>query len=124
MEDKKTDEKGKFLELYDIRKELMNIEYSLSLVKKNCNTLNISLKKSEVVEKELNNLPDDTKIFDSCGRMFVLSNKKEALNNLLENKQIMIKEIKVQNEKKEYLEKNLAEKSKAYAEVAKQNKAK
>ena len=32
--EEKSDISGKFLDLYEIRKELVNIEYSLSLVKK------------------------------------------------------------------------------------------
>ena len=46
--EEKSDISGKFLDLYEIRKELVNIEYSLSLIRKNCTTLEINLKKSEV----------------------------------------------------------------------------
>ena len=41
---------NKAFELYEIRKELMNIEYSLQIIQKNCSTLNINLKKSEIVQ--------------------------------------------------------------------------
>ena len=40
MSDKKNEATGKAFELYDLRKEIMNIDYSLQLVSKNCNTLN------------------------------------------------------------------------------------
>ena len=118
--EEKSDISGKFLDLYEIRKELVNIEYTLSLVKKNCNTLDINLKKSEVVQKALEKLEDKTKIYESCGRIFVLSSKDEVLNNLKNNKKEMIKELDAQNEKKKSLEKNLSEKSKEYDEVSKQ----
>ena len=42
--EEKSDISGKFLDLYEIRKELVNIEYSLSLIKKNCTTLEINIK--------------------------------------------------------------------------------
>jgi chaperonin cofactor prefoldin len=113
---------GKAFELYEIRKELMNIEYSLQIIQKNCSTLNINLKKSEIVQKEIEGLDPKYKVYDRCGRIFVLSNKDEILNKLSENKKQMIKELDGQNEKKKYLEKNLQEKSKAYVEVAKANK--
>ena len=45
IKEEKSDACGKFLDLYEIRKELMNIEYSLSLIKKNFNNLEINLKK-------------------------------------------------------------------------------
>ena len=79
--EEKSDISGKFLDLYEIRKELVNIEYSLSLVRKNCNTLEINIKKSEVVQKALEKLDDKTRIYESCGRIFALSSKDEVLNN-------------------------------------------
>ena len=118
--EEKSDISGKFLDLYEIRKELVNIEYSLSLVKKNCNTLEINLKKSEIVQKELEKLDDKTKIYESCGRIFALSSKDDVVNNLKNNKKDMIKELDAQNEKKKTLENNLTEKSKEYDEVSKQ----
>ena len=118
--EEKSDISGKFLDLYEIRKELINIEYSLSLVKKNCTTLEINLKKSEVVQKALENLDEKTRIYESCGRIFALSSKSEVLNNLMNNKKEMIKELDAQNEKKKALESNLNEKSKEYNEVSKQ----
>ena len=118
--EEKSEISGKFLDLYEIRKELVNIEYTLSLVKKNCNTLGINLKKSEVVQKALEQLDDKTKIYESCGRIFALSTKEEVLNNLKNNKKEMIKELDAQNEKKKTLENNLAAKSKEYDEVSKQ----
>ena len=110
--EEKSDLSGKFLDLYEIRKELVNIEYSLSLIRKNCNTLEINLKKSEVVQKALENLDDKTRIYESCGRIFVLSSKNEVLNNLKNNKKEMIKELDAQNDKKKTLEKSYTEKSK------------
>ena len=65
-------------------------------------------------------MEDKTKIYESCGRIFVLSSKDEVLNNLKNNKKEMIKELDAQNEKKKSLEKNLSEKSKEYDEVSKQ----
>ena len=118
--EEKSDISGKFLDLYEIRKELVNIEYSLSLVRKNCTTLEINLKKSEVVQKALEKLDDKTKIYESCGRIFALSTKEEVLNNLRNNKKEMIKELDAQNEKKKTLEGNLKEKGKEYDEVSKQ----
>jgi chaperonin cofactor prefoldin len=119
MSDKKNEATGKAFELYDLRKELMNIDYSLQLVSKNCNTLNINLKKQEIVQKEVNNLDPNCRIYDRCGRIFVLSDKESLLKKMDENKKQMIEELKSQNEKKAYLEKSLTEKSKAYMEVAK-----
>jgi chaperonin cofactor prefoldin len=119
MSDKKNEATGKAFELYDLRKEIMNIDYSLQLVSKNCNTLNINLKRQEIVQKEINSLDPSCRIYDRCGRIFVLSDKESLLKKMDTNKKQMIEELKTQNEKKQYLEKSLQEKSKAYMEVAK-----
>lgn len=118
-EDKTEKKESKAFELYELRKELMNIDYTLKLVEKNCSTLNVSLKKGEIVQKELEALSDDTRVYSGCGRMFVLSNKTEAINNLVNNRKKMIDELNSQNDKKKYLEKNLDEQSKAYLELIK-----
>ncbi len=47
--------KSKAFELYELRKEIMEIDYKLKLVEKNCSTLNINLRKNEVVQKEIEN---------------------------------------------------------------------
>ena len=119
MSDNKSESTGKAFELYDVRKELMNIDYSLQLVSKNCNTLNINLKRQEIVQKEINSLDANCRIYDRCGRIFVLSDKETLLKKMYDTKKQMIEELKTQNEKKAYLEKTLTEKSKAYMEVAK-----
>ena len=119
MSENKNEVTGKAFELYDLRKEIMNIDYSLQLVSKNCNTLNLNLKRQEIVQKEINNLDPNCRIYDRCGRIFVLSDKESLLKKMDINKKQMIEELKTQNEKKQYLEKSLQEKSKAYMEVAK-----
>ena len=90
MTDKKNEATGKAFELYDLRKELMNIDYSLQLVSKNCNTLNINLKKQEIVQKEVNNLDPNCRIYDRCGRIFVLSDKETLLKKMDRNKKQII----------------------------------
>ncbi|MCQ2816533.1 MAG: prefoldin subunit [archaeon] len=117
MEEKKTESKA--FELYDIRKEIMNIDYTLKLVEKNLSTLNIALKKDEVVEKELTALDPNCRVYGTCGRIFVLSSKDKAIEDLKKKRKEIIAELDSQNEKKKYLDKQLDEKSKVYVEVLK-----
>lgn len=110
---------NKAFEIYDLRRELMNIDYNLRLVEKNCNTLNINLKKSEIVQKEIEGLDDKCRIYDRCGRIFVLSDKKEVVVKIVDNKKKMINELDSQNDKKKYLQQNLEEQKKSYTEAIK-----
>jgi hypothetical protein len=50
MSENKNEVTGKAFELYDLRKELMNIDYSLQLVSKNCNTLNSLIVKNRAIK--------------------------------------------------------------------------
>ena len=78
-------QKSKAFELYELRKEIMEIDYKLKLVEKNCSTLNINLRKNEVVQKEIEKLDPNTRVFDRCGRIFVLSNKDKMIELLGED---------------------------------------
>ena len=68
---KESKQKSKAYELYELRKEIMEIDYKLKLVEKNCSTLNINLRKTEVVQKEIEKLDQSNRVFDRCGRIFV-----------------------------------------------------
>jgi hypothetical protein len=51
----------------------MNSTYKLKIVDKSINTFAVNLKKTEIVEKEIANLDENTKMYDRCGRMYVYS---------------------------------------------------
>ncbi len=50
----------------------MGNNYKLRIVDKTVNTLSVNLKKTEIVQKEIGNLSDETKIYDRCGRMYFI----------------------------------------------------
>ena len=117
MSDTKGDNKA--FELYEMRQEIMNIDYNLKVVEKSCSTLNINLKKTEIVQKEIEKLDDKCRVYDRCCRIFVLSTKPKMIEKLAETKKKMISELEAQNEKRKYLEKNMTEKTKNYMEMVK-----
>lgn len=43
--------------------------YKLRIVDKSVNTLAVNLKKTDIIEKEISNLSNDTRIYDRVGRM-------------------------------------------------------
>lgn len=116
---KESKPKSKAYELYELRKEIMEIDYKLKLVEKNCSTLNINLRKTEVVQKEIEKLDQSNRVFDRCGRIFVLSTKDQILQKLAETKKKMIAELDSQNMKKKTFEKEITDKSKNYMEEVK-----
>ncbi len=44
--------------------------YKLKIVEKGVNTLAVNVRRTEIVEKEIGNLSDTTKIYDRVGRMY------------------------------------------------------
>ena len=110
---------NKTFELYEMRQEIMNIDYNLKLVDKNCSTLNINLKKMDIVQKEIEKLDNDCKVYDRCCRIFVLSTKDKMIEKIIDSKKKMINELESQNENRKYLEKSINEKTKNYMEMMK-----
>lgn len=52
-----------------MKQEIVNNSYKLRIVDKNVNTIAVNLKKTDIVLKEIENLKEETKIFDRVGRM-------------------------------------------------------
>jgi chaperonin cofactor prefoldin len=97
----------------------MNTSYNLKILDKNISTLSINLKKNEIVNKEIDNLSEETKLYDRCGRIFVLSSKKSIQEKLGDNRKKMINELESQNEKKKILEHTANEQANHYNEIVK-----
>ncbi len=55
-----------------MKQEIMANNYKLRIVDKSVNTLAVNLKKTDIIEKEISNLNNDTKIYDRVGRMYSL----------------------------------------------------
>ena len=72
-------------ELYEIKQEIVADTYQMKILEKQLNTYQVNLRKTEIIEKEIKSLSDETKIYDKIGRLFVLSNKDEICKNLAEN---------------------------------------
>lgn len=41
----------------------------MKIVEKQLNTINVSLKKNEIIDKEISSFDDQTKLFDKVGRV-------------------------------------------------------
>ena len=52
-----------------MKQEIVNNSYKLKIVEKNVNTISVNLKKTEIVQKEIGGLGDETRIYDRVGRM-------------------------------------------------------
>lgn len=62
-----------------MKQEIVNNSYKLKIVEKNVNTISVNLKKTEIVDKEIASLSDETKVYDRVGRMYILYYFNSAL---------------------------------------------
>ena len=99
----------------------MGDTYQLRIVEKQLTTINVSLKRNEIVNKEINSLSDEIKLYDKIGRIFVLSDKKSVSERLETNKVDLIKDLENQKGILKKFQDSINESTKHYNEVAKQS---
>lgn len=84
--------------------------------------LKTSKQKYDITDRELCGLPNDTKVYSSCGYMFVRSSVPEMHDELV-HKQSKCEELITQmNERKEYLVKKLKEQEDSLRDLVQQKK--
>lgn len=105
-------------ELYEIKQEIMADTYQFRLIEKQLNTYQITYKKNEIIEKEIGSLPNEVKVYDKIGRLFVLSDKKKICDGISENQKLISKDIENQKHLYKKYQDKLNENSKHYNEVA------
>ena len=99
----------------------MGETYQMRIVEKQLTTINVSLKRNEIVNKEINSLDNEIKLFDKIGRIFVVSDKK-AINERLEtNKVDLVKDLESQKSILKKMQETINESTKHYNEIAQQS---
>jgi len=82
-----------------------------------------SIKHTELTVDEIKSLPEETRLYESVGRMFMLSSRS-GITDTLDKKQDKFKEeIKNLEAKKTYLEKSLKDSENSLRELVAQKKA-
>lgn len=78
--------------------------------------------RSKLTTAEIANLPDETRLFESCGRMFILRSQdeiQEMLRNVQSNSDKKVKDLEA---KKIYLEKSVKESEENLREMVAQRR--
>merc|ERR1719288_219826 len=73
-----------------------------------------------LTEQEIGSLPDETRVYESVGRMFILSDKPAVTSRLTEKQTTSQEKIKTLESNKEYLERNLKESENSLRELVAQ----
>lgn len=96
--------------------------YQLRLIEKQLNTYQINLRKSEIVEKEIAGLSDNTKVYSKIGRLFVVSDKNDICDGLKKSQTLISADLENQKQLYKKYQDLVNEHTKHYNEVASSNK--
>ena len=103
--------------MYEIKQEIVADNYQLKLIEKQISTYTVNLKKAEIVEKEIGGLPEDTKVYDKIGRLFVISDKSNICKGLAENQKNLAVDLDNQKQLYKKYQDSINEHSKHYNEL-------
>ena len=82
-----------------------------------------SITHTELIGAEIKSLPEETRLYESVGRMFMLSTRAEITDALDKKQEKLNEEIKNLEAKKTYLEKSLKDSENSLRELVAQKKA-
>ncbi|KAJ0169516.1 hypothetical protein K1T71_015103 [Dendrolimus kikuchii] len=103
------------VKMVDTSKKIRNLDAQLDVLKR-------LLEFSELAENEMKKLPNDTKTYESVGRMFLLKDLEEIKSNLKDRQSKLKKNSSDLENSKEYLEKNLKDSENNLREMVQQRR--
>merc|ERR1711997_528685 len=120
-------QKGPDMELrrafVELQTKMVDSKQKMKMADLQIENLKRSITHTELTGAELKNLPEETRLYESVGRMFLLSSKSE-ITQMLDKKQDAAKEkIKNLDANKTYLERNLKDRENSLRELVAQKKA-
>ena len=107
----------------ELQTKMVDSRQKMKMADLQIENLKRSITHTELTGAELKNLPEETRLYESVGRMFLLSSKSE-ITQMLDKKQDAAKEkIKNLDANKTYLERNLKDSENSLRELVAQKKA-
>nr|CAH0108227.1 unnamed protein product [Daphnia galeata] len=106
----------------ELQQKMVETSQKLKLADLQIETLKRSITHAQLTDKEISQLPTDTKTYESCGRMFVLKEVPEARMNLDNKIKGCEEKVKTLEGTKSYLERSLKESENNIREMIQQRK--
>ncbi|TDG44864.1 hypothetical protein AWZ03_008672 [Drosophila navojoa] len=94
----------------------------ISMIDMKCDMVKTGKQKYSLTEKSTSNLTDDTKVYMSVGRMFLLTDLDSMRNELKAKQDKCDKAIELLEKKKEFLQKSLKDQEDGLRELVQQRK--
>ncbi|KAH8298183.1 hypothetical protein KR018_010559 [Drosophila ironensis] len=100
----------------------METTKKINMIDMKCDMVKTSKHKYQLTEKGTSNLTDDTRVYQSVGRMFLLTDVKNMRDDLRGKQDKCDKTIEVLEQKKQFLAKSLKEQEDGLRELVQQRK--
>nr|ACO10750.1 Prefoldin subunit 1 [Caligus rogercresseyi]ACO11274.1 Prefoldin subunit 1 [Caligus rogercresseyi] len=119
--------KGPDLELKkafsEMQSKMMETKQKMKVSDVQIENLKRSITHAELTDAEISGLSDDIRIYESLGRMFMLSTKGDVKKDLEDRRKKAADKIKVLEGNQEYLERNLKENENSLRELVLQKRS-
>nr|CAG4642232.1 EOG090X0LK7 [Eurycercus lamellatus] len=106
----------------ELQQKMVETSQKLKLADIQIETLKRSMTHAQLTDKEISQLPIETKTYESVGRMFVLKDSTETRKNLENKVKTCEEKIKTLEGSKAYLERSLKESENNIREMIQQRK--
>ena len=121
------DKKGRDMELHkafmELQTKMLDSKQKMKMADMQIENLKRSITHTELTSSELKSLPQNTRLYESVGRMFILSSGPEVTNTLDTKKENSKEKIKNLEANKTYLERSLKDSENSLRELVAQRRA-
>ena len=122
-----SDKKGRDMELHkafmELQTKMLDSKQKMKMADMQIENLKRSITHTELTSSELKSLPQNTRLYESVGRMFILSSGPEVTNTLDTKKENSKEKIKNLEANKTYLERSLKDSENSLREIVAQRRA-
>lgn len=101
----------------ELQSKMMESQQKMKMSDLQIENLKRTIMHSQLTSQEITALPDETRVYESVGRMFLLSDKPEVRQRLEKKQESCSEKIKTLEANKEYLERNVKESENSLREL-------
>lgn len=93
----------------ELQEKVLDTQQKVKMADLQIEQLSRVQKHAQLTHKEISALPDNTRLYEGVGRMFILQSKEEINNQLMDKQRTADEKIQELEQKKQYLERSVKE---------------
>ena len=107
----------------ELQSKMLDAKQKMKMADMQIENLKRSITHTELTSGELRSLPENTRLYESVGRMFILSSRSEVTNTLEKKKESNTEKIKNLEANKTYLDRSVKDSENSLRELVAQRRA-